>query len=122
MAAAGKKEKVRIDREYVVPADTFKEVFDFDGDQWIRDKKSSGWREFFSQYDGPKLVNQSIRSNNKSGSVFAKHGKVKGRPWCVSCFNFSIRKPIDKDANEFVFNLSLVDVDDCLCGKFFRSA
>lgn len=119
MDARQKNEKVRHEREYVVAADTFVKVFNLAADQWISDKKSSGWREFFSQYDGPMLVNQSTRCNSKSGTVFAKHGKKRNRPWCVSCFNFSIRKPLDQDANEFVFTLTLVDADDCKCGELF---
>lgn len=114
-AEGARKEKVRHEQSYTVPAETFAKVFNFTVDEWVNDKKSSGWREFFSQYKGPKLVNQSHRSNNKSGTVFAKHGKVKGKPWCASSFNFSIRKPLDGNATEFVFTCSMVNVGNCDC-------
>lgn len=125
--ASGKTVKL----QYIVSSEVFNLVYNFEaeafhGDNQIRIR--SGWRRF---YDGvadivgsvavtadTKLVTKFCRTSEKSLSIYARHKQVPGKGWCPVKFNFSLPKPINTEV-EYVFKLSIVQENNCNCGKFF---
>lgn len=104
-------------------------VFDFELDDFTDNRTSSRWREFYEGIDDiaglpvvpedKKLVTKYCRATPKAASIYARHNRAKGYEWCPTKFNLSLKKPIAKDAAEFVFKLSIVNGNGCNCGEYF---
>lgn len=103
-------------RQYVVPADVFKEIYNFDSGKL--QGQQSGWRKFYSQFD-IKVVTRSNRVNKRSINITGKHSRAEGCDWCPTSYNFNIKLPIDRNASEVTFHLTINHLDRCDCGKIY---
>lgn len=104
-------------RQYSVPTCVFAELFNFAGGYFERGKQT-GWRQFYSQLQGPRIVTRSNRVNKKSLNITGKHRKVPSREWCRASFNFTAKLPINSKASDVVFDLLTLNSDLCDCGMF----
>lgn len=101
-------------RQYSVPVEVFAELFNFAGGHFERGKQS-GWRKFYSQLPGTRVVTRSNRVNKKSLNITGKHRRLPSRGWCRASFNFTAKLPINHEAATIDFDLVPLNLDLCDC-------
>lgn len=104
-------------RQYLVSTGVFSELFNLSGG-YFEQGQQSGWRQFYSRLEGKKIVTRSNRVNKKSINITGKHCRVQSRAWCPASFNFVAKLPIDRNASDVVFDLSIRNLSLCDCGMY----